>query len=277
MMYKAGKHCVIGENVTFGTGVTIGHNCIIEDNVVLGNNVCIDSNCIIRKDVNLGDNSNVGANCILGEHCMDYYLQQEYQSHPLKIGANALIRSGTIIYGNGMIGNDFQTGHHVTIRENVVIGDNVSIGTLSDVQGNCQFGNYVRLHSNVFVAPLSKIDDYVWIFPRVVLTNDPTPPSEHCIGVHIHSFAVVAAGAIILPGVNLQKDSLVAAGAVVTRDVEEFSVVAGNPAKIISDIREIKNKATGELAYPWRFHFDRNMPWMNSTYEEWYASLDIID
>ena len=149
--------------------------------------------------------------------------------HPLQIGNKALIRSGSIIYAGSEIGCDFQTGHQVTIREKSHIGDHVSVGTLSDIQGNCEIGNYVRMHSNVHVGQLSVIDDFVWLFPYVVLTNDPTPPSENFLGLHIRPFAIVATGALIMPGMEIGQDSLVAAGAIVTKPVESYAVVAGNP------------------------------------------------
>lgn len=140
------------------------------------------------------------------------------------IGADALIRSWSIVYTGSEIGEHFQTGHQVTIREKSSIGDHVSVGTLSDIQGNCEIGNYVRLHSNVHIGQLSKIDDYVRIFPYVVLTNDPTPSSENFVGVHVRSFAIVATSSVILLGIEIYEDSLVAAGVVVTKDVPQYAV-----------------------------------------------------
>ena len=272
--YQLGRNSILGENVSLGNNVVIRDNCIIEDNVVLGDNVYIDSNTIIRSDVSLGADSTVGANCIIGEYQMDFYRDRSHHAHPLNIGHNALIRSGSIIYSGSDIGDNFQTGHQVTIREKARIGNNVSVGTLSDIQGDCDIGNYVRMHSNVHIGQLSKIDDCVWIFPYVVLTNDPTPPSENMLGVHIHSFAIVATSTVVLPGIEIMSDSLVGAGSVVNRDVEPYAVVVGNPAKQRADIRDMKNKITGEKVYPWRYHFDRAMPWEGIGFDEWYNSLD---
>ena len=275
-LVEHGDHCVIGENVRFGERVKIGHNCIIEDNVTIESDTFIDSNTIIRRDVTLGEGSFVGANCILGEYWMDFCLDREHHySHPLSIGSNALIRSGSILYAGSQIGDGFQTGHQVTIREKARIGCNVSVGTLSDIQGNCTIGNYVRMHSNVHIGQLSQIDDYVWIFPYVVLTNDPTPPSEHFKGVHIRSFAIVATGSVLLPGIELGQDSLVGAGAIVTKSVPSYAVAVGNPARIISDVRDIRSKITGEPVYPWRNHFSNYMPWKECGFDAWYASLDL--
>lgn len=276
-MSKIEKTAIVGEHVKFGNNVTIGHNCIIEDDVVIGDNSYIDSNTIIRSGVTLGANSFIGSNCIIGEYWMDFCLDRQKHVHPLTIGENTLIRSGSIIYAGSEIGSDFQTGHQVTIREKAHIGNHVSVGTLSDIQGNCEIGNYVRLHSNVHIGQLSVIDDFVWIFPYVVLTNDPTPPSEEFVGVHVRSFAIIATGALIMPGKVIGQDSLVAAGAIVTKDVPMYAVVAGNPGKQISDVHKVRNKFTGEPVYPWREHFKTYMPWQESDFQTWYDSLSLED
>lgn len=253
-----------GKNVVIREGTVIGDGVTIEDDVF------IDFNCIIRENVTIKKGSTIGANCIIGEYQMDFYQDRSRLNvHSVVIGEHAIIRSGTIIYGDCTIGNDVQMGHRVTIRENTVIGDNVSIGTLSDIQGNCVIGDYSRLHSNVHIGQLSKVGKYVWIYPYVVLTNDPTPPSEHFVGVEVEDFAVIATGSIIMPGLKIESDTLVAAGAIVTKDVLKGNVVGGNPAKVISTIDRIKNRFTGEQVYPWRYTFDRGMPWQKIGYEEW--------
>lgn len=273
-MYSVGKNVILGSNVQIGENVVIMNNCIIEDNVILGDNVFIDNNCIIRNDVILESDSTIGANCILGENQMDFFKDRKYHKHELSIGKRAIIRSGTIIYGGSRIGDDFQTGHNTTIRENTFIGNSVSIGTLSDIQGDCKIGNYVRMHSNVHIGMKSIIDDCCWLYPYVVLTNDPTPPSDIIEGVHVHSFAIIATSSVVLPGIEIESDSLVGAGAVVNRNVEQYSVVVGNPAKNKGDIREIINKYTGKKNYPWRYYFDRNMPWEGYGFDKWFATLD---
>lgn len=274
---RQGQNCVIGSEAVFGRNVTLGHNCIIEDGAVLEDNVYIDSNTIVRRGVTLGADSFVGVNCILGEYQMDFCRDRRPHDHPLTIGAHALIRSGTILYSGSSIGENFQTGHKVTIREKAQIGDHVSVGTLSDIQGNCRIGNYVRLHSNVHIGQLSRVDDFVWIFPYVVLTNDPTPPSENFVGVHLHSFSIVATGALIMPGIEVGQDALVAAGAIVTKPVPPYAVVVGNPGRVTSDVRKVKNKITGEPVYPWRHHFKTYMPWADSDFESWYRTLDLAE
>lgn len=257
------KSAKIGNNVTIKEGTIIGENVIIEDNVYL------DYGCIIRDNVTIKKNSTIGARSILGEYLMDFYDAHTNKNHPLVIGENALIRSETIIYGDTQIGDNFQCGHRVTIREKSHIGNNVRIGTLSDLQGDCKIGNYVNMHSNVHIGQKSVIKDYVWIFPYVVLTNDPTPPSDKLLGVTIESFAIISTGSIVLPGIHIDEDTLIGAGCIVTKDVKKGKVVVGNPGKEICDITKIKNNFTGEQVYPWRYSFDRGMPWKKETVDNW--------
>lgn len=247
---------------------------ILGDNIKIGRNVYIDHRVIIRDNVTIGDDCVIDANCILGEYQMDFYQTHDIGKHPLIIGNSSIIRSGTIIYGDTTIGNHFSTGHNVTIREKSLIGHHCSLGTLDDIQGYCTIGDYVRMHSNVHIGQQSTIEDFVWIFPYVVLTNDPTPPSEVMKGVTVKKFAVIATQSVILPGVVIESDSLIAAGAVVTKNVNQFEVVGGNPAKVISDIRKIKDGKTGKPVYPWRYSFKKYMPWEDTDYDAWKNSLN---
>lgn len=267
-------NCIMGENVIIGKNVTIKDGVIIGDNVVIEDNVYIDFQTIIRDNVCIKDGTFIGARCILNEFLVDFINERQQNNHKLEIGRNSIIRSETIIYGDNCIGDNFQTGHRVTIRENSNIGNHVRIGTLSDIQGYCEIGNYVNLHSNVHIGQKSVIKDYVWIFPYVVLTNDPNPPSETMLGVTIEDFAIVATGTVVLPGIHIGRDALIGAGSVVTKDVEDEMVAVGNPAKSKCNVKEIKNKQTGENVYPWRNTFSRGMPWDELGYNEWAALKD---
>lgn len=242
---------------------------ILGDEIHIGRSVVIEAGAVIHDHVCIGDDSHIGCQCILGEHLSDYYAGGENLPHPLVIGEHALIRSGTIIYGGTRIGSCFQTGHRAVIRESAEIGEHVRIGTMTDVQGHCRIGNYVNIHSGVFLAPDCVIEDYVWLFPHVVLTNDPTPPSETEAGVVIGRFASVAARSLILPGVKIGEEALVAAGSVVTRDVPAGMLAMGMPAKVRGRTENIINPKNGLPAYPWREHFDRGMPWQGMSYRAW--------
>ena len=194
---------------------------------------------------------------------------EQYANPALRVGRKVLVRSGAIVYAGALIGDGVEFGHRVTIRERTEIGAHARVGTLCDIQGYCTIGTYSRLHSNVIIAQKSAIGNYVWIFPHVVLTNDPQPPSNIPQGVVVEDFAVIATQAVIMAGVTIGHDSLVGASALVTKDVEAEAVVVGVPAKKLTSVREIKSATTGKPVYPWREHFERGMPWEGIGYEAW--------
>lgn len=262
------------KNSTISAKATIKEGVIIGDNVIIEDDVYIDYGTIIRDNVHIKKGTFVGARCILGEYLVDFFEDYKNKSHQLVIGENSVVRSETIIYGDTTIGDHFQTGHRVTIREGSHIGNHVRVGTLSDIQGYCEIGDYVNMHSNVHIGQKSVIKNYVWIFPYVILTNDPTPPSNVMKGVTVNEFAVIATSTTVLPGVVIGKDVLIGAGAVVTKDAAEGKVYVGNPAKEICEIEKIKDKETGEAVYPWRYSFDRGMPWANIGYDKWFEGVN---
>jgi acetyltransferase-like isoleucine patch superfamily enzyme len=162
----------------------------------------------------------------------------------LSFGAGCVIRSHTILYAGSSIGARFQTGHSALVREENVIGDNVSIGTQSVVEHHVTIGSGVRLHTRVFVPEYTVLGDDCWLGPGVMITNARYPRSEgvkdRLIGAHVEAGAIIGANAVLLPGVRIGARALVGAGSVVTKDVAPGMVVAGNPARVINQVENIK-------------------------------------
>jgi acetyltransferase-like isoleucine patch superfamily enzyme len=150
------------------------------------------------------------------------------------IGKNAVIRSGTIIYCDVIIGDNFQSGHNVMIREKTTIGNRVAIGTSAVIEGNTIIGDEVSLQSMVYIPTDTVIGNNVFVGPNTVLTNDRYPPTRigGLKGPQIRDGAAIGANATLLPGVCIGEGALVAAGAIVTRDVPARMLAIGAPAKI---------------------------------------------
>ena len=163
-----------------------------------------------------------------------------------KIGKNPTIREPTIIYPGNIIGDNFQTGHFVVIRQDNIIGNNVSIGIHSDVAFNVIIEDNVRIHSKCFIPEYTVIKKNAWIGPNVIFTNDKYPKVEgiekKLMGPIIGEFAKIGANSTILPGVKIGKHALIGAGTVVVKDVPDNSIVVGNPAKIIGNVKDLKDK-----------------------------------
>jgi len=165
----------------------------------------------------------------------------------LKIGSNGCIRPFSTIYAGTEIGDFFQTGQGVSIREDNRIGNRVSIGTHSVVEFGNQIGNYSRIHSNCFLEMVT-IGDYVFIGPNVVFADDPHPMGcpryKECKGgAIVEDYARIGANTTVLPGVRIGRNSLVGAGSVVVKDIPPDSVAVGNPARVIKRINELSCQA----------------------------------
>ena len=159
------------------------------------------------------------------------------------IGSGAVIRSHTVIYAGNRIGERFQTGHGVMIREENEIGNDVSIGTGSVVEHHVFIGNGARVHSKAFIPEYSRLEDGCWVGPNVVMTNAKYPRSsgvkETLKGATIRRGAKIGANSTLLPGIEIGENALIGAGSVVTKNVPAGAVMAGNPARLIKRISEL--------------------------------------
>jgi len=156
------------------------------------------------------------------------------------IGDNAIIRSKAIIYTDVEIGNDFFCGHAAVIREKTKIGNKVVVGTGTIIDGQVEIGNNVSIQSANYITINSRIEDNVFIGPRVCFTNDKYMGRGEVklIGPTIRKGARIGANSTILPGIEIGEDSAVGAGSVVTKNVPPGKIVAGNPARILGDVKE---------------------------------------
>ena len=110
------------------------------------------------------------------------------------------------------------------ISEKAIIGDNVQIWHFAYI------GDNTKIEGQAYIPPLCRIGKNVFIGPAAVLTNDPFPMCDKMVGVTIEDNAIIGARAVIKAGITVGKNSVVAMGAIVTRDVDENTVVAGSPA-----------------------------------------------
>lgn len=231
----------------------------------IGKNVKISPGVVIYDNVEIGDNSFLGPYCVIGEPTFEFYKESESHIFKMtKIGENAIIRSFTIIYESVTIGKNFQTGHHAVIREQSEIGYNTSFGSFSELPGHSKIGNFVRIHSKVMLSENNLIEDYVWIFPFVVLTNVKYPPHGEFQKTVIKEYAQIFSHAVVLPGLTIGRNSIIGAGSLVTKNVEDERLIVGNPGRDVKSIREIKDDS-GNFVYPWKDYLNvyRGYPWQH--------------
>ncbi len=134
-----------------------------------------------------------------------------------KIGQGSRIYDQVNLYGC-RIGKNTKIVSYVYIEEGVTIGD------------NCKVRPFVFIPSGI------TIEDDVFIAPSVTFTNDKYPRTHGAwtlLRTTVRRYASIGAGATIGPGVTIGQNALIGAGSVVTKDVPDDAVVAGNPARVV--------------------------------------------
>ena len=134
------------------------------------------------------------------------------------------------------IGKDTRVWQFSVIFENARIGENCNICAHSLIENDVVIGNNVTIKSGGFLWDGTRVEDDVFIGPNATFTNDVMPRSkiypDVFSGITLKKGASIGANATILPGITIGCKAMVGAGAVVTKDVPDYAVVAGNPATI---------------------------------------------
>jgi acetyltransferase-like isoleucine patch superfamily enzyme len=188
-------------------------------------------------EVSIGGGLNADAGVTIG------YPPARPGSDPLHVGPDARLRGGTVLYLGSRIGARFQTGHHVVVREECAIGDDVAVWSNTVVDYGCRIGNRVKIHSNCYVAQYTQIDDDAFLAPGVTIANDLYPgrtdSADVMSGPSIGAGAQIGVNVTILPFVRLGPGCLIGAGSVVVRDVPAWAVAYGNPAVVRGRVDEL--------------------------------------
>ena len=184
---------------------------IIGKNMKIGKNVVFEGNfSYIGDNVTIGDNTKIGFGVYIDDNC--------------HIGNNSLIK------------------HNTVLLKGTLVGSWTTIGTLCSSQGNTSIGNYVNINNQSQIGWGMNIEDRVFIGPRFVPSNtrniqhsrDPnsaiTTPSRIRFGARIGS------GVTILPNVTIGREAFIGAGSVVTKNIPDFTIAYGNPAKSMKEI-----------------------------------------
>jgi UDP-2-acetamido-3-amino-2,3-dideoxy-glucuronate N-acetyltransferase len=142
------------------------------------------------------------------------------------------------------IGDGTKIWHFCHIHSGANIGANCSLGQNVNVGNNVKIGNGVKIQNNVSVYEGVELEDYVFCGPSMVFTNDLTPRAKYPKGKAFYKptlvkyGASIGANATIVCGNTIGKWAMIASGAVVTKDVADYALMAGVPAKQIGWVCE---------------------------------------
>lgn len=155
------------------------------------------------------------------------------------------------------VASDVSLGEGVTILHpdlvnlyGCTVGAETRIGAFVEIQRNASIGARCKISSHTFVCEGVTIEAEVFIGHGVMFTNDVYPRAVnedgsvqteahwHVAKTRVRRRASVGSNATIIAGVTIGESALVGAGAVVTRDVPDYAIVAGVPARVIGDVRD---------------------------------------
>jgi len=131
------------------------------------------------------------------------------------------------------------------------IGAETKIGAFVEIQKNASVGERCKISSHSFICEGVSIEDEVFVGHGVMFTNDIYPRAVNADGAPqteadwvvvkttVKARASIGSNATIIAGITIGESAMVGAGAVVTRDVPDFAIVAGTPARIIGDVRRL--------------------------------------
>ncbi len=150
---------------------------------------------------------------------------------------------------NVEIGDGTKIWHFSHVQSGARIGKNCILGQNVNVGSNVVIGNFVKIQNNVSVYEGVTLEDYVFCGPSMVFTNIidprskyPQAGSKYYIKTLVKEGASLGANSTIICGHTIGKFAFVGAGAVVTKDVPDYALVVGNPAKQVGWLSEAGQK-----------------------------------
>ena len=167
------------------------------------------------------------------------------------------------------IGEGTKIWHFSHIMKNSTIGKNCNIGQNVLVSSDVKLGNNVKVQNNVSIYTGVECEDDVFLGPSMVFTNVINPRSAiNRRGTYIKTIvkkgSSIGANATIICGNNIGKFSFIGAGSVVTKDVPDYALVIGNPAKQVGWMSE----------YGQRLNFDNSNKFLCKNSKKYYRLID---
>ena len=152
---------------------------------------------------------------------------------------NYYVNQYAVVDDNVEIGEGTKIWHFTHIQAGAKIGRKCILGQNVNIANNVKIGNFVKIQNNVSIYEGVELEDYVFCGPSMVFTNILNPRSkypqvgaEYYINTLVKEGASLGANSTIVCGITIGKFAFIGAGAVVTKDVPDFALVVGNPAKI---------------------------------------------
>ena len=234
----------IDPQATVGPNVRLGQFVVVEAGAVIGAGVELGHHVVVHRDTVIGDGAWVGDGAVLGRPprpAATSSVQAPVNLPPLSIGDNCIIGAGAVIYAGSTLGTNTLVGDNAFIRDRCRIGHHVIVGSHVTLENDVSVADYSKLQTGVYLCAWCTIEEYCFIGPCVVTTNDNyMGRTERRLkergGCTIRRGARIGANVTLLPNVEVGAEAFVAAASVVTRNVPPATVVMGTPARRVRDV-----------------------------------------
>ena len=168
------------------------------------------------------------------------------------VAKDYFIHESSYVDENVTIGEGTKIWHFCHIQSGAVIGKNCSFGQNVNVGNNVKIGDGVKVQNNVSIYEGVELEDNVFCGPSCVFTNVTTPRANFPVhGVYkktlVKEGASLGANCTIVCGHTIGRNAMIAAGSVVTKDVDDYALMAGVPARRIAWVCECGKKLDEDL------------------------------
>ncbi len=172
-------------------------------------------------------------------------LSETHVKVEVKKDEDYFVHESSYVDENVTIGIGTKIWHFSHVQSGTNIGQKCTLGQNVNVGNNVRIGNHVKVQNNVSIYEGVELEDYVFCGPSMVFTNIINPRckypqrgSEHYVKTLVKEGASIGANATILCGHTIGRHAFIAAGAVVTKDVPDYALVMGVPAKQVGWVCE---------------------------------------